>query len=441
MYIFLGSIGWLGSISIAVNSLTGPAMVSLPAVFKRSGIIPTISTLLFVCILAALCSLNMANAISKVPGNRNFKKEVEFSEAFRIFLGTRWFIFSELAFFCCITCLNVSSIVDTAQVVDTFLGHWWPHGGTAALQIYNNEVNWIRWDYSICTNQELIDGKCLPFHSNDGITITAGNMVVSLVFFPLALLDLSESVAWQILGFLILLITSVQFTIEFYMNGLHPEYVSWWGYNWDDMLGVILFNFALVIAVPAWLYEREAHVDVPTVIYGSSALSVILYIFIGLFGACTMPHVSVNMLETMMSGVLGNSMQVGASIFAFAIIGLGIPLFSVLTRLNLTGTGLLSRAHANIFAVYLPFGSALILNDDKAIIKLLGWGGMIFTSLVAFILPLTLSLYVVKTYDYEGHIDVCFGWFQDRKLEKKVLQFLLILACLTVAVAIIDNIW
>ena len=72
----IGKIGMLGSVSIAVNSLTGPAMLNLPATYQRSGVIPTTLTLIFVCILSVLCCLHMANTISKVPGNSDFKKEV-----------------------------------------------------------------------------------------------------------------------------------------------------------------------------------------------------------------------------------------------------------------------------------------------------------------------------------------------------------------------------
>jgi len=107
----MGSIGYLGSLSIAVNSLTGPAMLNLPATFLRSGIIPTLATLVFVCILAALCCLHMSNTISKVqPNNRNFEQEIEFSQAFEEFWGHKWFLATQVLFFCCISCLNISSI-------------------------------------------------------------------------------------------------------------------------------------------------------------------------------------------------------------------------------------------------------------------------------------------------------------------------------------------
>ena len=65
-----------GGISIAVNSLTGPAMLSLPATFQRSGLIPTITALLLVCFLSGSSSSIMANIISSVPGNDNFQREV-----------------------------------------------------------------------------------------------------------------------------------------------------------------------------------------------------------------------------------------------------------------------------------------------------------------------------------------------------------------------------
>ena len=66
----------LGSMSIAVNSLTGPAMLTLPDTYQRSGLIPTTLTVILVCVLSAFCCLHMANTISKVRGNSDFKREV-----------------------------------------------------------------------------------------------------------------------------------------------------------------------------------------------------------------------------------------------------------------------------------------------------------------------------------------------------------------------------
>lgn len=190
----VGSIGYLGSVSIAVNSLTGPAMLNLPDTFQRAGIIPTILTLVFVAILASLCCLHMSNTISKVSGNANFRKEIEYSETFEAFWGHKSFIATQILFFLCISCLNISSIVDTAQVVDTFLGHWFP-GGSAALYVYWEEglnAEFIRWDYHSCPREVLIAGDCVPFADDGdlGHHLTIGYILCVLVFLPMALMDL-----------------------------------------------------------------------------------------------------------------------------------------------------------------------------------------------------------------------------------------------------------
>jgi hypothetical protein len=50
------------------------------------------------------------------------------------------------------------------------------------------------------------------------------------------------------------LVTSIQFIVQFAMSEKIGK-AELWG-NWDDLFGVVLFNFALVIAIPAWLRTR-----------------------------------------------------------------------------------------------------------------------------------------------------------------------------------------
>ena len=65
----------------------------------------------------------------------------------------------------------------------------------------------------------------------------------------------------------------------------------------------------------------------PLAINNASLLSVVLYVMVGGLGALTMPNVSENMLQTMMSGSFGTTTEICSEMFAFFIIGLGIPLF------------------------------------------------------------------------------------------------------------------
>jgi hypothetical protein len=60
----------------------------------------------------------------------------------------------------------------------------------------------------------------------------------------------------QAMGFLVLLVTSLGFIILFLREGVELDSVSLWGTEWGSLFGVVLFNFSLVVAVPAWLYEK-----------------------------------------------------------------------------------------------------------------------------------------------------------------------------------------
>jgi hypothetical protein len=166
-------------------------------------------------------------------------------------------------------------------------------------------------------------------------------------------------------------------------------------------------------------------------------ITTVLYVFVGLGGALAIPSVNPNLLAPLVSGAFGTPLRIGASFFAFIIIGLDIPLFSVLTRYNLVNSGLCTERLANWLVVYIPWGISWTFYQGNAISDLLSWGGVLFTSLVAFILPLALALYTLLYFpDDHGSIAV-YGRFIQSQIGKKVsLLVLLILAVGSVGYAI-----
>ena len=142
------------------------------------------------------------------------------------------------------------------------------------------------------------------------------------------------------------------------------------------------------------------------------------------------------MTEIQVSGAFGGFMRIGASVFAFFIIGLDIPLFSVLTRYNLVNSGLCSECLANTLVVYIPWALSWLLYQGNDVASLLSWGGVLFTSFVAFILPLALAFHILQRYDAEGSIQVYGRWFTSKSAQKWTLILLLLVASLAVVVAI-----
>jgi hypothetical protein len=146
------------------------------------------------------------------------------------------------------------------------------------------------------------------------------------------------------------------------------------------------------------------------------------------------------MLEPMVSGAYGTTLQWAGWFFAFFIIGLDIPLFCVLTRFNLTQSGLCSSRTANIMVVYLPWSLSWIFYQGDSIAELLSWGGILFTSAVAFLLPLYLALRTLITFpDAKGSLHVYGGLIQNRETQIRMLYFLLLAASVAVCLGIIGQ--
>lgn len=125
------------------------------------------------------------------------KIKIGFSETFHSFWGDKSFVSAQILFFCCVTCLNVSSIVDTAQVIDSVLGHRSPVGSGAinfrwngSLDVHLVDVHLVQWDYTRCSHEMIMEGECLPFLEEEGTVFTAGYAIMLLIFVPMALQDL-----------------------------------------------------------------------------------------------------------------------------------------------------------------------------------------------------------------------------------------------------------
>lgn len=120
-----------------------------------------------------------------------------------------------------------------------------------------------------------------------------------------------------------------------------------------------------------------------------------------------------------------------------------MPLFSVLSRLNLTGGFPRSKKRcrvANVFALCFPFAISWCLNDTGAVTAALSWGGTIFSTFSAFVLPLLLTIYVVKACEIGGSVPVYWGWFTSKHSELTSLHILLALTAFAIVAAIVGNV-
>jgi hypothetical protein len=186
-------IGHIGSFTLLINNMTGPAMLGFPRLFQQAGLIPTTCTVVFIFLCATLSGTLFSDAISAIPGNKTFDRHVDFSSAFRLVIGTEFYIVAETLFLITCAVQAIAAIVEAAQSVDGFLASFLI-GRTYALQV-SPTFGLIQWTPELCIQDELHmnDGEipstegedCTPFNGAGGFIISLGFLLTTMLFLPL----------------------------------------------------------------------------------------------------------------------------------------------------------------------------------------------------------------------------------------------------------------
>lgn len=88
--------------------------------------------------------------------------------------------------------------------------------------------------------------------------------------------------------------------------------------------------------------------------------------------------------------------RVCGGIFAYTIIGLGIPIFCVLMRYNLVSGRVCTLATGKFLGAWLPWIVSWMVYRGHGILALLSWSGLVLNSLVDFIFPCVAVLFCLR---------------------------------------------
>ncbi len=258
--------------------------MSLPLVFFNAGSVPTIACIICVSLASSLTGTLFAQALAEIPGNRDYSLNVEYSNAFEIVIGRQFYVFAESLFVtaCLIQC--TTGIVQAAQSLDSFFASYLL-GQTYALQLIPS-IEFISWSEDSCVKGASIGAlaKCVPFLEDGSLVLTLGFAVVTLIFLPLGMQNLKETIIVQLFSFCFLCAIMLRFHAEFIEQGL-TETVPLIGHDFSQLIGVVLFNFAYIITLPSWLIEKKTTVNPNSVIWCTTTFCSFLYITFGLFAA------------------------------------------------------------------------------------------------------------------------------------------------------------
>jgi hypothetical protein len=190
--------------------------------------------------------------------------------------------------------------------------------------------------------------------------------------------------------------------IEFMQpHGFIEEPLKWMGDDYSRLGGIVLFNYAFSVTVPAWLQEKKTDVSPNKIIWTSSILSTFIYISFGILAATSFRDCGENILTLLSSQEVHSVTRVAAAIFGGLIIGCGVPVFCVMMKDVLYSGSILSPSNALFVGSSLPYLFSWTLYRGNLLLSVLNWAGLIINGTVAFLLPVILV--VLSHHYYRRH--------------------------------------
>jgi len=375
-------IGGFGSFALVVNNISGPGMLDFPQAFQAAGWAVAVPTIVAVACASAAVASSLAS-VHKIDRD-NKGKDVEFCELFGDAYGAKVFGMTQGLYFLNLFSQNLAAIVTTAQAMDSLFAAAFGSSKAVVVAPLRGQARVVSWRG--CS----VEG-CIPFDdAPPGVAFTAGYAFCLLTLGPLGFVTLRENMFAQKVSFVLLLVLCLQFLMYFTQHAGRGEVRAVGSRPWD-VVGVVIFNFAFCVTVPSWLNEKRRRVSAKKTIWASCLTSAVGYCAVGWLGGLAFACASDNVLTELTAAEAPVTVRMGGGLFAFFIIGLGVPVFCVLMRYNLVAGGVSELWSVAVGGVG-PWMLSWLFYRGHGILVVLAWSGLILNAGIDFIAPMLLVL-------------------------------------------------
>ncbi|KAJ8609829.1 hypothetical protein CTAYLR_008135 [Chrysophaeum taylorii] len=384
-----------GSFALVVNNISGPGLLDFPAAFQHAGWVPSVVVIFAVASVSASVATMLCDVMARVEAEGE-KGRLEFSSIFAAVMGRSWFALTQWLYFLNLFAQNVAAIVATAQATDMLIATVW--GRSCAIDLALGAV--VEWTPGDCGRRR--DAPCAPFHVDvdslhreSPFLVSLGYALCFVTLAPLGFVSLEENMLAQKISFILLCVLCAQF-LRAFQSTAGAGAVPAVGPQYRDLLGVVMFNFAFCVTIPSWVNEKAPSVDARKVVWASCLSSAAGYVAVGWAGGLAYARASDNVLDELTAPSATFVTRICGGLFAYAIIGLGIPIFCVLMRYNLVAGNVCPPRAATFVSAWLPWCLSFMVYRGHGILALLSWSGLVLNSLVDFILPMLAVLAALK---------------------------------------------
>lgn len=275
----------IGSFVLNLNNIMGPALVLLPLLNQEAGwVSPQVLGTLF-CILSAVVSSMLVEAMQRIPGNRGFNERYEFVTLMRHYFGKRGFYVGQVAYNLTNMATNMAQMTITCQVLDKLIRRLL---GTSVAINYSTFPPSLAWhpmhqpwsDQAIGEENHVSLGfvaalaTCLPL----GVLNLDGNMWFQYI----SAVGFFVFVGGFLLDFRRLMFTDPS-VMDAWPSPLTPPITDL--FDQASVLGVTLFFHAYVVTIPSWVNEKARGISVSKAIWWPTVVTAVFKVVFGLAGA------------------------------------------------------------------------------------------------------------------------------------------------------------
>jgi hypothetical protein len=384
------TISYFGGVSLLVNSMTGPALIVIPAIISQSGwVTPTILTIImwFISIFA---SLILCECISLIPGNNNFQGRIELTGLVKFHFGKIFYFIILSILNICLLSLNIASIIATSQSLDfailKLIGH------SCGLEFYPS----VKF---LCINTP-VHNHVTPFGDEIRI-ISIGIIIVLLLIVPLGYINLNNNIFVQEIAFLSIIFIVILWTIDFIRIGIlgNGFFTEWT--NIDDqkqVLGAVMFNFVVAVAIPSWVNEKKLNVNPRIVIFLSITIAGFLFLYTGILGSNAFIYPN-NM--TFLTAIINCKKCfilsiISAYFLPCAVFLTSVPVYSIIVKYNLIENKICGKVMAFFISVIVPWLIAVPFYTGSGLIQVINWASLFLQSSINFLLPIIIYIKVKR---------------------------------------------
>ncbi|SCM26795.1 amino acid transporter, putative [Plasmodium berghei] len=207
------TIGPFASFIYLFNQSIGSGLFDIPSLIDEVGWIPVIFGNVFVCSVAAFCSLMILRAMTIIPKNKNFEQRIEYSAVIKYFMSNEKYKFVSFLYHLGNICNNICGILVISKIIDIFIIKIF--GYTILFEIYPQiQIK----KCSISFLDAMFNGY---YYSNTGnyetifiCGFTIGYIINAIICIHLSSKGLEETINYQYVVFMIFMSSFLYLSIS-----------------------------------------------------------------------------------------------------------------------------------------------------------------------------------------------------------------------------------